>query len=302
MSLLERLKQGLEKSRHSFAGRIASLFAGEELNSEFYDQLEELLVLGDVGVETSIALVSTFKEEANKQKIKRREEAFQVWQDLLVKELEGETGLNLPASPPAVVLVLGVNGVGKTTTIGKLAYNFSSQGKQVIVAAGDTFRAAAIEQLRAWADKSGAQLVAHQEGSDPAAVIYDGVNAAVARGADFLICDTAGRLHTKKNLMEELKKIYRVLNRTLAAAPHEVLLVIDATTGQNALVQAKLFNEAAPLTGLVVTKLDGTAKGGILLAVRRQLGIPVKFVGVGEGIEDLQPFDPLTFVQSLFSG
>jgi fused signal recognition particle receptor len=304
---LSRLKEGLAKTRETLAAKVNKLiFAKGKIDDEFLAQLEEILISGDVGVETSHRIIENIKRRAKEQKYETQSEL-----DLLVRtEIERVLLRTQPndddpfiipaASMPYVIMVVGVNGVGKTTTIGKLAYNYKSAGKKVIIGAADTFRAAANEQLEVWSKRAGVEIVQQMHGSDPAAVAFDTVKAAQSRGAEVVIIDTAGRLHTKTNLMEELKKIKRVITKCSVHAPHEVLLVLDATTGQNAIQQAKLFNEAVGLTGLVITKLDGTAKGGVVFAVSNALNIPVRFIGVGEKIEDLQPFEPHKFVEALF--
>jgi fused signal recognition particle receptor len=296
----KRLKQGLSKTRKILTTDIEDLFAsGGGLDDDTLEELEELLITSDLGVETSLALMQTITRKA--AKIGDAEQL----KELLKTEILGFFGeFQVPApkavQPPRVVMVVGVNGVGKTTTIGKLAARCAADGQRVLIAAADTFRAAAIEQLDIWAQRASADIVKHKANADPAAVAFDGVEAALARGSDVLFVDTAGRLHTKVNLMEELKKIKRILGKRLPAAPHEVLLVLDATTGQNALSQAKMFNEALGVTSIALTKLDGTAKGGIVISICKSLNIPLTYIGVGEGIEDLQPFDPEQFVQALF--
>lgn len=301
MSLFSRIKEGLQKTRSGIMSRMEGLFASRQFDEAFYEELEETMIAADVGVETTLELVVKLREQIRKSRANEEEAVIEHLKELLLEILGRETAvLELEKEKPAVILVLGVNGVGKTTTIGKLADRLRREGRKVLLAAGDTFRAAAIEQLEVWASRAGAEIVKHQQGADPSAVIFDAINAARAREADVVICDTAGRLHNKANLMEELKKVRRVIEKALPGAPHEVLLVLDATTGQNALAQARVFHEAAPLTGLVLTKLDGTAKGGIVIAVTRALGVPVKFVGVGEGLDDLQPFDPTEYVDGLF--
>ncbi|NLC77361.1 MAG: signal recognition particle-docking protein FtsY [Clostridia bacterium] len=303
MGFFEKLKAGLAKTRAGFVDKVNTLVTGRtKIDEEFYEELEEILIQSDVGVETTLKLVEQVKASAKERKATSGEEV----KDILKEEIENilsakDSSLNFQEDGLTVIMVVGVNGAGKTTTIGKLAANFKSEGKKVLLAAADTFRAAAIEQLEIWAERSGVELVKHQEGSDPAAVAFDGLKAAQSRQADVLIIDTAGRLQNKKNLMNELNKIFRVLNREASGTPHEVLLVIDATTGQNALSQALVFKEAANVTGIVLTKLDGTAKGGVIIPVADQLQIPVKFVGVGEGIDDLKPFDAKDFVSALFS-
>ncbi len=270
-----------------------------ELNDEFYEELEEALILADTGMETTLELVEGLRKKVKAEKIKTMEGAREAMISLIGEMLDtGDASLDV-STKPAVVLFIGINGVGKTTTIGKIASNLSKEGKQVLLCAGDTFRAAAAEQLTIWADRSSLPIIKQQEGADPAAVVFDACTAAKARGSDVILVDTAGRLHNKQNLMNELNKIARVLERELPASSHEVLLVLDATTGQNGLIQAKQFQESAGITGIVLTKLDGTAKGGIVIAIAKELGLPVKFVGVGEGIDDLQAFDGLEFAKAL---
>ena len=279
---------------------MGALFSRRRFDDDFYDELEEILIGADVGLQTSLELVEKLRENVQKGRISEPEQVVDLLKEMLLDILGKETvPLAVSEEKPMVILMLGVNGVGKTTTIGKLAARYRKEGKNTLLVAGDTFRAAAIEQLEIWAKRSKSDLIKHQQNADPAAVIFDGIAAAKARGSDLVLCDTAGRLHNKANLMEELKKIYRVIGKALPGAPHEVLLVLDATTGQNALAQAKVFNEAANLTGIVLTKLDGTAKGGIVIAVARELQLPVKLVGVGESIDDLQPFDPQEYVEGL---
>ncbi|MBS4020900.1 MAG: signal recognition particle-docking protein FtsY [Dethiobacter sp.] len=302
MGFISRIRDGLKKTRSGIMGRMENLFARSAFDEDFYGELEEILIGADVGVETTLELVQKLRERIKTDKLKEPDRVMEVLKGLLLEILgTDKTGLNIDTDKPSVVLVLGVNGVGKTTTIGKLAARLRNEGKKVVLAAGDTFRAAAIEQLEVWSERSGAEIIKHQQGGDPAAVLFDAVNAARSRAADVVICDTAGRLHNKANLMEELKKVRRVVEKAMPGAPHEILLVLDASTGQNALVQARVFNESAPLTGVVLTKLDGTAKGGIVVAVARELSVPVKFVGVGESIDDLQPFDPVEYVDGLFA-
>lgn len=301
MGLFSRIKEGLKKTRSGIMGRMEGLFARNAFDDEFYEELEEILVAADVGVATTLNLVAALRQKVREEKAREAEQVIDILKGLLLDVLGREpVALNM-AEKPTVILILGVNGVGKTTSIGKLASRFKREGKQVLLAAGDTFRAAAIEQLEIWADRAGSEIIKHQHGADPSAVIFDSITAALGRKRDVVLCDTAGRLHNKANLMEELKKIRRVVEKAMPGAPHEVLLVLDATTGQNALAQAKVFNEAATLTGVILTKLDGTAKGGIVIAIAKELKVPVKFVGVGEGVEDLQPFDPTEYVNSLFS-
>jgi len=302
VSLYDRMRSGLSKTSSALIGRIDSLFTGAStVNQDVIEELEEILITADFGMKTTQMLVDGFQQRAKELK---ETDADQL-RDLLKDEIRRLLDVNaeplaLDRHSPFVLMVIGVNGVGKTTTIGKLAQQFSSQGKKVVLGAADTFRAAAADQLEVWGERSGVKVIRHDEGADPAAVAFDAAKAAVARNADILILDTAGRLHTKVNLMEEMKKLYRVLGREIGDAPHETLLVLDATTGQNALVQARLFKEAVGVTGIALTKLDGTAKGGMAVAIGAELGLPVRFVGVGEGIEDLRPFDPQMFVDALF--
>ena len=275
---------------------FSGLFSVDE---DFFEELEEALILSDMGVETSTQAVDTLRERVKENKIKDPEEVKACLREILMELLAvGDTALDL-ADKPAVVLMIGVNGVGKTTTIGKLAHRLKAQGNRVLLAAGDTFRAAAADQLTIWADRAQVEIVKHEEGSDPAAVVFDAMNAARARRADVVLVDTAGRLHNKQNLMNELNKIRRVIDREGEKSSKEILLVLDATTGQNGLIQAKQFGESAGITGIVLTKLDGTAKGGVVVAIAKEMGVPVKFVGLGEGIDDLQPFDPVAFVNAL---
>ncbi|MBC8543075.1 signal recognition particle-docking protein FtsY [Bianquea renquensis] len=301
MGFFDTLKKGLEKTRNSIVGNIESLFgAYDEVDDDFYEELEEALILSDLGMETTVRIVESLRKKAREQRLKKPEEV----RELLVEEIAGilktsEPGI-IEAGKMNVILVIGVNGVGKTTSIGKIAAQLKSEGNKVLLAAADTFRAAAIDQLKVWAQRADVDIIYHQEGADPGAVVFDAAAAARSRKADVLICDTAGRLHNKKNLMEELKKMNRILDREFPDAHREVLLVLDATTGQNALQQAKLFAEAAPITGIVLTKLDGTAKGGVVIGIAGELKIPVKYIGVGEGIEDLQPFRAEEFAAALF--
>jgi fused signal recognition particle receptor len=301
MGFFDRLKEGLTKTRKSFIENVESVFTGRKIDEETLEKLEEILIMSDVGTKASSEIMSVLREKA---KSGEANDAISV-KELLKHEMTAVLGEPQPlvvfGSKPFVILAIGVNGVGKTTTIGKLASRFRSQGLSVLLAAGDTFRAAAIEQLEIWAKRADTQFVKHQKNSDPAAVAYDAVVAAQSRGIDVVIVDTAGRLHTKSNLMEELKKVKRSIDKALPGAPHEILLVVDATTGQNALRQAELFNEVSGVTGIALTKLDGTAKGGIIFAIKKGLGIPVRLIGVGEGIDDLRDFDPKEFVEALFS-
>lgn len=302
MQFLQKLKTGLSKTRENLAGKIEKLFSrAQSIEEGFFEELEEILLGADVGVTTTLRLVEGLRERVRKERNVDVSFLFSALREEVVKLLgEDLNRLNIAPAPPTVILVVGVNGSGKTTTTGKLAYRFSRQGQKVILAAADTFRAAAAEQLAIWAQKVGATLIQHQPGADPGAVTFDAVKAALSRKADVVLIDTAGRLHTKHNLMEELKKIRRVIERELPGAPHEVLLVLDATIGQNALAQARLFKEAVGVTGIALTKLDGTAKGGVVLAITHELNIPVKVVGVGEGPEDLEDFRPQEFALALF--
>ena len=297
-----RLVSGLTKTRQNIVSGLDSLFHGfSSIDEEFYEELEEILIMGDLGVKATYAILDDLREKVKEQHIKEPADCKQLLIDSIKAQMQiGETAYEFE-NRKAVVLVIGVNGVGKTTTIGKLAGKLRSDGKKVVIAAADTFRAAAGDQLKEWADRANAEFIGGQEGSDPAAVVYDAVAAAKARKADVLLCDTAGRLHNKKNLMEELKKINRVIEREYPDAYRETLVVLDGTTGQNALSQAKQFAEAAEITGIVLTKMDGTAKGGIVVAIQSELGIPVKYIGVGETIDDLQKFDPDDFVNALFT-
>lgn len=304
-SVTQKFKDGLSKTRDSFAERVNDLLSRyRKVDEDFFEELEEILIQADVGVETVLELVDDLRMEAKKNKIVDSEGLkpllTEKFVDILAKSDEEET-LNIPDDRLGVILFVGVNGVGKTTTIGKMAHLFKNAGKKVILAAGDTFRAGAIEQLEVWGERAGVDVIKHRPGSDPAAVVFDAIQAAQSRQADILLCDTAGRLQNKKNLMDELNKVHRVIKREIPDAPHETLLVLDATTGQNALSQAKLFGEAAGVTGIVLTKLDGTAKGGIVIAIRNELDLPVKYVGLGEKLDDLQPFQAEQFVHALFA-
>ncbi len=297
--VLRSLSEGLAKTRKGLADKIGSLLLGEKIDESFLDELEEALIASDVGIGTASLVLQDLKERFKRNELSTPAQVKDRLKQLLRETLSSkDTALSLNAVP-SVVLVVGVNGTGKTTTIGKLAYRLGADGKKVMLAAGDTFRAAAAEQLVVWGDRVGVPVIKHREGADPGAVVFDAVTAAKARAVDALIVDTAGRLHTKSNLMEELKKVHRILSRELPGAPHETLLVLDGNTGQNALVQAKMFNEAIGITGIVLTKLDGTSKGGIVFAVNKELGIPVKFIGIGEAVEDLRRFDPKEFVDAL---
>ena len=300
MGFFEKIKAGMAKTRAALSSTLGGVFTGfSEIDDDFYDELEECLILADLGVETAGKAVERLKKTVREQHLKQTEDARQALREILTDMLNvGDTALNL-STHPSVILVIGVNGVGKTTTIGKIAKQQIEAGKRVLLVAADTFRAAAADQLEIWAGRTGAELVRQHEGADPAAVVYDGIQAAKARGTDVIIIDTAGRLHNKANLMNELNKISRIVERELPDAAKEVLLVLDGTTGQNGLIQAKQFKEIAGVTAIALTKLDGTAKGGIVIAVADALQIPVKFIGVGEKAEDLMPFEARTFVEAL---
>lgn len=302
-NIIERLKEGLEKTRDSFTGKIDALFnSSKAIDDEFYEELEDLLILSDVGYETTVEIMDSLETAVRNEKIKDAVNVKDILKTLMAEKLqtavksenhEKQNGLR-------IILVIGVNGVGKTTTIGKLASKFTNKGEKVIIAAADTFRAAAVDQLKVWVERSKSDLIAQKEGADPASVVYDAIKSAKARNMDVLICDTAGRLHNKKNLMNELGKITKIIKREAPETILETYLVLDATTGQNALNQAKAFNEIADISGIIMTKLDGTAKGGIVFALVSELGIPVEYIGVGEDIEDLQKFDPESFVDAIF--
>ncbi len=300
MGFFDKIKAGLTKTRDALSNTLGSVFTGfTEIDDDFYDELEESLILADLGVETATKATDRLRKAIREKHLKTTEEAKEALKEILVDMLNvGDTALNL-STKPAVILVIGVNGVGKTTTIGKIAKQQVEQGKKVLLVAGDTFRAAAADQLEIWADRSGASLVRQNEGADPASVVYDGIQSAKAKNVDVIIIDTAGRLHNKANLMNELNKISRIVNRELPDAAKEVLLVLDGTTGQNGLIQAKQFKEIAGVTAMALTKLDGTAKGGIVIAVADALQIPVKFIGVGEQADDLMPFVAKDFVDAL---
>jgi fused signal recognition particle receptor len=300
-SFFSKLKESLSKTRLDFVDKVTQLVSTHgKIDDELYDELEEILLQADVGVLATNRLLEEIRTEVKKQHLSDSQSVKALLRERMVSLLGEPQPLTLMPQGPTVILVVGVNGVGKTTTIGKLANRYSSQGKQVLIAAADTFRAAAIEQLEVWSQRTGAEIIKHQAGSDPAAVVFDALQAADKRRADLVIIDTAGRLHTQTNLMEELRKIKRVIERELPGAPHEVLLVVDATTGQNALRQAELFKEAAGVTGIVLAKFDGTARGGVVLGIREELGIPVKLVGLGEKGEDLKDFDGEEFTAALF--
>ena len=296
-----RLVSGLTKTRKNIASGLDSIFHGfSKIDDDFYEELEEILIMGDLGVDTTMNIIEDLQERVKEEHIKEPAECRQLLIDIIKKQMEVDETAYEYENRTSVVLVIGVNGVGKTTTIGKLAAQLKSQNKKVIMAAADTFRAAAGDQLLEWANRAGVEMIGGQEGADPASIVYDAVAAAKARNADVLLCDTAGRLHNKKNLMEELKKINRILEKEYPDAYRETLVVLDATTGQNALAQARQFSEVAEITGIILTKMDGTAKGGIAVAIHSELGIPVKYIGVGETIEDLQKFDSNEFVNALF--
>src|SRR5690606_14234739 len=303
-SWLGRLKEGLTKTRASLVGKVKEvLVRGGQVDEALFEELEEVLIQADVGVETSLELIEEVRQKVRERRIREAQDVQPLLAEGMKALLKGAPLALKPAAPasPLTYIVVGVNGAGKTTTVGKLAARFVREGRKVLIGAGDTFRAAAIDQLKVWAERAGADIIAQQPGSDPAAEAYDAVQAAKARGTDVLILDTAGRLQTKVNLMQELGKVYRVVTRELGREPDESLLVIDGTTGQNALSQGRIFSETVPLTGVVLTKLDGTAKGGVARSVSRELGLPVKLIGIGEGIDDLREFDPDAFVDALFA-
>lgn len=301
--LLNKLKSGLSKTRQNFTEKIDTLIkSNRKLDDDFYDELEEILIQADVGVNTSLELVQNIRKIAGKEKINDSSEVTGLLKTEIARILDKpDMTVQLTEDKPTVIMVVGVNGAGKTTSIAKMAYKFKNKQKRVLLAAADTFRAAAIDQLQIWADRIGVELIKHQEGSDPGAVVYDAIHAARARKTDILIIDTAGRLQNKTNLMKEISKIRKVIEREIPGAPHEVLLVLDATTGQNAISQARIFSEATGVNGIILTKLDGTARGGIVLAIARELDMPVKLVGVGEGMEDLREFSAEIFTEALFS-
>ena len=299
MGFFDKIKAGLTKTREALSDSLGTVFMASEIDEDFYDELEESLILADLGMDTAIRAVTRLRQRVNTTNIKTVADAREALKDILVDMLNvGDTNLNL-STTPSVILVIGVNGVGKTTTIGKIAKQMTDQGKKVLLVAGDTFRAAAADQLEIWAGRSGAAIVRQNEGADPASVVYDGIQSAKAKDVDVIIIDTAGRLHNKTNLMNELNKISRIVNRELPDTAKEVLLVLDGTTGQNGLIQAKQFKEIAGVTAIALTKLDGTAKGGIVISVADALQIPVKFVGVGEQADDLMPFEAREFVEAL---
>ena len=300
MGVFKKINFGLRKTRNNMSGAIDNVLDSyTSIDEELFDELEEALVMGDVGVTTAAEITKRLNERVRKKGLKNPNDVKTEIKEIVAEMLEGGEDMGL-ITIPSIILVIGVNGVGKTTTIGKMAAMYKAEGKSVILGAADTFRAAAIDQLTVWAERAGVDIISHKEGADPAAVIFDTISAAKARGNDIIICDTAGRLHNKKNLMEELAKIYRVIDRELPYSDREVLLVLDATTGQNAVNQAREFAKIAEITGIILTKLDGTARGGVVLSIKNDLKVPVKFVGVGEGIDDLQPFNPHAFAEGLF--
>lgn len=300
-NLFDKLKTGLVKTKNNFTGKVSEVLnLAVKIDDELYEELEEILITADIGVETSLEIMDKLKEKVQEYKIKDPKEVYTCLKEVLTEMLDDETAAEKTNNKPKVLLVIGVNGVGKTTSIGKMSYKYKKDGLKVIMAAADTFRAAAIDQLEIWSNRAGVDIIKHQEGADPGSVVFDAIQAAKARKADLLICDTAGRLHNKKNLMNELEKINRIIDREYGDAHKETLLVLDGTTGQNALQQAKQFKEVCPIDGIILTKLDGTAKGGVVIGIKNQLNIPVKFIGVGEGIEDLQEFNSKDFVEALF--
>lgn len=300
MGIFSKISKGLQKTRLSMAGAIDNVLHGvNEITDEMFDDLEEILVMGDVGVTTATEIIDRLRAKVAKENLRNGQQVRKAIKEIVAELLDGGEQMEM-ITMPSIVLVIGVNGVGKTTTIGKMAAMYKAQGKKVILGAADTFRAAAIDQLQIWAERAGVDIVKHKEGADPAAVVFDTINAGKARNADIIIIDTAGRLHNKKNLMDELAKIYRVIDRELPWSDRESLLVLDATTGQNAVNQAREFKNVAEITGIVLTKLDGTARGGVVLAIKHDLNVPVKFVGVGEQMDDLQPFNPAAFAEGLF--
>ena len=302
MGLFEKLKNGLKKTTDSLADKIGGLFkSSKKIDEDFFEQLEETLITADLGAETAIEICDRLREEVKREKMSESDEVLAAMKRIIAEMISGDNTLDL-SKKPAVITMIGVNGAGKTTTVGKLSANLKAQGKKVLVAAADVFRAAAIQQLAVWTERAGVDIIRREEGSDPAAVVYDACSKCLAENYDILIIDTAGRLHNKKNLMDELRKIDRIVTQKLPDASRETLLVLDATTGQNAVNQARLFNETAEITGIVLTKLDGTAKGGIIIPIRNELDIPVKLVGVGEKLDDLQPFVPEDYAEALFEG
>jgi len=298
--LFKKLKDGLFKTRNNITDRINSVLSSfKTIDEDLFDELEEILITSDVGVETTMKLLEGIKKEVKEQKINDPKAVIELLKQEVLRVMSKDV-TSVSNEYPQIIVVIGVNGVGKTTSVGKIANRYKQAGKKVLIAAADTFRAAAIEQLEVWSNRVGVDIIKHQEGADPAAIIFDAISAAKSRKTDVIICDTAGRLHNKKNLMEELKKIFRIIDREYPEAHREVYLVLDATTGQNAIIQAKVFKEAADITGIVLTKLDGTAKGGIVIAIKSELNVPVRLVGVGEKIDDLQDFDPVDFANAIF--
>ena len=301
MGFFDKLKQGLNKTKASFEEKMNNVFSNfRKVDEELLEELEEALIMSDVGVETSTKIVSKLRDRVKKENIQDEEGVRQALRDEIKDIFDSVDNSLKLETQPSVILVVGVNGVGKTTSIGKMANRLKQDGKKVVVAAADTFRAAAIDQLEVWSQRASVELIKHEEGSDPAAVVFDAIQAAKARNTDLLICDTAGRLHNKKNLMNELSKINRIIDREFSEAKKETLLVLDGTTGQNAIIQAKQFMEACPIDGIILTKLDGTAKGGVVISIKQTLNIPVRYIGVGEGIDDLQEFDAESFAEALF--
>ena len=299
-NIFKKFSKGLKKTRESMSNAIdAAIEENEDITDQLYDDLEEILIMGDVGMNTSAEICEKLRDYVSKHRLKKSSQVKGAIKEIVAEMLEGGEDMGL-ITMPSIILVIGVNGVGKTTTIGKMAAMYKAQGKKVILGAADTFRAAAMDQVEVWAERAGVDIVKHHEGADPAAVVYDTIQAGKSRDADIIICDTAGRLHNKKNLMDELAKIYRIIDRELPYNDRESLLVLDATTGQNAVNQARDFKSVCEITGIVLTKLDGTAKGGVVLAIKNDLKVPVKFVGVGEQIDDLQPFNPKAFADGLF--
>lgn len=302
MGFFGRLAEGLKKTRESMARKVDAIVNSfTKIDEELFEELEETLIMSDVGVATSAEICRRLRAAVKQRGVTDAAEVRELIKEIIADMLAGGEALSI-STKPSIVLVIGVNGVGKTTTIGKLAANLKAQGKRVLLGAADTFRAAAIDQLQVWADRAGVEMVRQSEGSDPAAVVFDAITAGRARGADVIICDTAGRLHNKKNLMDELSKISRVIQREAPGCDVEVLLVLDATTGQNALNQARQFKEAAGITGIILTKLDGTARGGVVIGIKQELGVPIKYIGVGEQVDDLRPFNAADFVDALFGG
>lgn len=301
MGFFDKLKEGLTKTKRGITDRVDQVLSTfTKIDEELFEELEEVLISADVGMQTTLRITSDLRNKVKENRITDPREVKDLLKEELIEIMSKDINPMKLNTKPSIIVVIGVNGVGKTTSIGKIAQHYKSQGKKILMAAADTFRAAAIDQLQIWADRTGVEMIKHKEGSDPAAVVFDAIQAAKSRNTDILICDTAGRLHNKKNLMEELKKVSRIIDKELPDSDRETLLVLDATTGQNAVSQAKTFKETANITGIILTKLDGTAKGGIVLAIRSELDIPVRFVGVGEKLDDLQPFDAKDFVEALF--